>query len=148
VRIHDLLSNALIAERDRHPDQDPIQDELWDAGWTETYVAEGYLDQIYISPEYLRSDGSYDVQAYLDIRGADWALETDLNQEAHFQEASRLRSKVEWLMGSALVLTLTLLFYTLAEVVTHGVKYIFVIVGSGLFALGILSFLAIELFVA
>jgi hypothetical protein len=148
VRIHDLLSDAFIAERDRHPDLDPIQDDLWDAGWTETYVAESYLDQIPLNPEYLRSDGSYDVQAYLDIQGADWALEADLNQAGHFQEADRLRSKVQWLMACALVLTLTLFFYTLAEVISHGVKYVLVVVGTCLFSIGILSALIIELVVA
>jgi hypothetical protein len=144
VRIHDQISHNLIAERDRYPGEDPIRDELWDEGWTETYVAESYLDQLALSPEYLRSDGSYDEQAYLDIQGAEWALKADFNREGHFAEAERLRTKVQLLMGVAFILGVALFFYTLAEVVTHKSKYAFVVLGSGVFVVALVAMLVIE----
>jgi hypothetical protein len=148
VRIHDQLSSDLIAERNQYPDGDPTRDRLWDEGWTETYVAESYLDKIYVRPEYLRADGSYDEQAALDLNIAHWALESDFNREGHFAEADRLRTKVQWLMGVALVLAVTLLFYTLAEVVTHNIKYLFVGLGTGVFLMAIVGAVAIELIMA
>jgi predicted nucleic acid-binding Zn ribbon protein len=148
VRIHDQLSHDLIAQRDRYPSEDPIRDQLWDEGWTETYVAEGYLAQLNLSPEYLRSDGSYDEQAYLDIQGAEWALRAEFNREGHFAEAERLRTKVQLLMGVAFILVMALFFYTLAEVVTHAVKYVFVALGSGVFAIALVAMLVIELTMA
>jgi predicted nucleic acid-binding Zn ribbon protein len=148
VRIHDQLSHDLIAERDQYPSGDPARDRLWDEGWTETRVAEAYLDQIYISPEYIRSDGSYDEQAALDINIAHWALETDFNREGHFAEANRLRAKVQWLIGVASILTITLLFYTLAEVITHATKYLFLVLGTGTFIVAIIATLAIELIIS
>jgi hypothetical protein len=148
VRIHDLLSSDLIAERDQYPDGDPIRDRLWDEGWTETYVAESYLDKIYVRPEYLRADGSYDEQAALDLNIAHWALESDLNRESHFAEADRLRSKVQRLMGVALVLAVVLVFYTLAEVISRKAKYLFVALGTGVFLVAVVGAVAIELVMA
>jgi hypothetical protein len=148
VRIHDQVSQALIAERDLYPNEAPIRDELWDEGWTETHVAESYLDQLDLSPEVLHSDGSYNAQAYLDIQGAHRALEADFNREGHFAEAERLRTKVQLLMGVAFILGLALFFYTLAEVITHGSKYIFVVLGSGVFAVALVAILVIELMMA
>jgi len=145
VRIHDLLSESLIAERDGYPDDDPPRDRLWNEGWTETYVAEGYLDQIDLRPEYLHPDGSYNKQAFLDIQGAEWALRVDFNTREHFSEADRLRTKVQRLMGVALVLSVALVFYTVAEVVNHTIKYLFVVLGSLVFALAIVATLVIEL---
>ena len=148
VRIHDLLGGSLIDERDLHPASDPVQSRLWDEGWTETFVAEAYLDQIDLRPEYLHPDGSYDEQAYLDIQAAESALASDLNREGHFSEADRLRSKVQLLVGVALILSLTLFFYTLAEIVDHRVKWLFLILGTGFFAIALMAGLAIELVLA
>ena len=148
VRIHNQLSRDLIEQRNQYPDDDPVRSQLWDEAWTETFVAETYQNKIYISPEYLRSDGSYDQQAALDINVAHWALESDFNREGHFAESDRLRTRVQWLMAVALVLALTLLFYTLAEVVNHSIKYLFLGLGSAIFVVAIVAMLAIEWFVA
>jgi hypothetical protein len=145
VRIHDQLSHDLNAERDQYPSGDPARDRLWDEGWTETYVAEAYLGEIYIPPEHIRPDGSYDEQAALDINIAHRALEADFNREGHFAEANRLRAKVQWLMGVAFILTITLLFYTLAEVITHAIKYLFLVLGTAAFIVVIIATLVIEL---
>jgi predicted nucleic acid-binding Zn ribbon protein len=148
VRIHDQLSHDLVVERDRYPSEDPARDRLWDEGWTETRVAEAYLDEIYVHPEYIRPDGSYDEQAALDISIAHWALEADLDREGHFAEAQRLRVKVRWMMGLAVVLAVTLLFYTLAEVIARAIKYLFLVLGSATFLVAIIAMLVIELVMA
>ena len=145
VRIHDQLGSSLIDERDRYSDQDPAREQLWDEGWTETHVAESYLDQLDLRPEVLNPDGSLDKQAYLDIQGAEWALAVDTNREGHFGEADRLRSKVQLLLGVALVLSMTLFFYTLAEVIDHGVKWLFLVLGTGLFAIAIIAAIMVEM---
>lgn len=148
VRIHNQLSRDLIEQRNQYPDDDPIRTQLWDEAWTETFVAESYQDKIYISPEYLRSDGSYDQQAALDISIAHWALESDFNRDRHFDEADRLRTRVQWLMVVAFVLALVLFFYTLAEVITHPLKYLLVGLGSAIFVVAIVAMIAIEVFMA
>jgi len=148
VRIHDQLSHDLNTERDQYPSGDPARDRLWGEGWTETRVAEAYLDEIYFPPEHIRSDGSYDEQAALDINIAHRALEADFNREEHFVEANRLRAKVQWLIGVALILTVTLLFYTLAEVITHAIKYLFLVLGTATFIIVIIGTLMIELIMA
>lgn len=148
VRIHDQLSHDLNAERDQYPSGDPARDRLWDEGWTETYVAEAYLGEIYIPSEHIRPDGSYDEQAALDINIAHRALEADFNREGHFAEANRLRAKVQWLMGVAFTLTITLLLYTLAEVITHAIKYLFLVLGTAAFIVVIIATVVIELSMA
>lgn len=136
VRIHDALSKSLAQERDLYPDGDPIRTRLWDEGWTETFVAEEYLDQVTIRPEYIRADGNYDGQAAQDIDMAALSLTTDFDsQSRYFAEAEHLRLKGQRLTALALFLSTSLLFYTLAEVVTHPIKYLFVILGSGVFLL-------------
>lgn len=145
VRIHDQLSQDLLAARAQYPKADPARDRLWDEGWNETHVAEAYLDQIELLPEYLRPDGSYDRQAALDIKTAERSLSVDLNRQGYFDEADHLRSKVQLLMGVALLLTISLLCYTLAEVITRSIKYLFVALGTGVFVLALLAALAIEL---
>lgn len=145
VRIHDALSNGLARERDLYPNKDPNRTRLWDEGWTETFVAEEYLDQVTIRPEYIRADGSYDGQAAQDIDMAGLALTADFDpQGRYFAEADGLRLKTQRLTALALFLSTSLLFYTLAEVVTHPVKYVFVILGSGVFLLFGLLWPAIE----
>jgi hypothetical protein len=148
VRIHDQLSHDLIASRDLYPDEDPTRERLWDEGWTETHVAEAYLDQLNLLPEYLRPDSSFDQTAALDIKVAERALTADFNREGHFAEADRLRAKIELLMGVALVLTVSLMFYALAEVIIRPIKYLFVALGTGIFFLAFLAALAIELMLA
>jgi hypothetical protein len=145
VRIHNLLSQALFAEREQYPDGDPARDRLWDEGWTETHVAEAYLDNVNIRPEHIRPDGSYDGQAAQDIDMAHRSLDADFNREEHFDQADHLRVKAQWLTGIAFLLTFTLLFYTLAEVITHASKYLFLILGSGIFIMVLLAFPVIEL---
>lgn len=144
-RIHGQLSQDLVAEHDRYPEEDPARSRLWDEAWIETLVAEAYLNRIYIGPESIRADGNVDEQAALDIAIAHWALEADLEPEAHFAEADRLRTKVQWLMGLAILLALTLLLYTLAEVITRGIKILFLVLGSGTFVIAIIGMVAVEL---
>jgi len=148
VRIHNQLSRDLIQQRDQYSDDDPVRSQLWDEAWTETFVAESYLDKIYISPEYLRSDGSYDQQAALDINVAHWALESDFNREGHFAKSDQLRTRVQWLMVIAFVLALVLFFYTLAEVITHPLKYLLVGLGTATFIVALVAMVAIELVMA
>lgn len=146
VRIHDLLSNSLLQEYEWYPGGDPTRDRLWDEAWTEIFVAEAYLDQVDVRPEYIRPDGSYNGRAAQDIDMAHRALDADFDpQGKHFANADRLRGKVQWLMGLAFILSFSLLFYTLAEVITHKLKYLFFGLGSTIFALVIVALPLIEI---
>ena len=147
-RVHNQLSHDLFAERDEYPAGDPAQDRLWDEAWIETRIAEAYLNEIYVPPEHLRPDGSYDGQAALNLAMAHRALELDFDRERHFAEADRLRSKVQLLIGVALVLGVVLLFYTLAEVTQRAAKYVFLVLGTATFVLAIIAALVIELTMA
>jgi hypothetical protein len=147
-RIHNQLSHSLFAERDEYPAGDPARDQLWDEAWIETRIAEAYLNEIYVPPEHLRPDGSYDGQAALNLSMAHRALELDFDRERHFAEADHLRSKVQLLIGVALVLGVVLLFYTLAEVTKRTAKYVFLVLGTATLVLAIIAALVIELTMA
>jgi hypothetical protein len=145
VRIHDLLSESLTVERERYPSSDSVRDQLWHQAWTENIVAEEYLDQVDIGPEYIRPDGSYDGQAAQDIDMAQRALAADFDpQGRNFSEADRLRGKAHQLMGLALVLTVALFFYTLAEVIEHASKYVCFALGSVVFVFVLVALPLIE----
>lgn len=145
VRIHDLLSQDLVATSEELPQDSPDSDRAWDDGWTETYVAEEYLDQVAIRSDYIRPDGSYDGQAAQDIDMAERALLSDFDPTGrHFAEADQLRVKTFWLTGLALFLSLSLVFYALAEVIAHPVKYLCVLIGSLIFALFFIAWPILE----
>jgi uncharacterized Tic20 family protein len=146
VRIHDLLSQGLIAESALYPGEDPNSSRLWEDAWTEVFVAEQYLNQVDIRPEYIRPDGSYDGQAAQDIDMAHRALGADFDpQGRHFTEADSLRARVQWFVGLALVLSLALLFYTLASVINHPSRFLFFALGSAVFLLVLAGFVLVEL---
>jgi hypothetical protein len=134
VRIHDLLSESLTKEREQYPQDDPRVDQLWYQAWTENLVAEEYLDQVDIAPEYIRTDGSYDGQAARDVDMAQRALAADFDVVGrNFSEADRLRSKAQQLVALATVLGVALFFYTLAEVIERAFKYVCFALGSAVF---------------
>lgn len=146
VRIHDTLSRNLLADSERRASDDPRRTRLWDDGWTEIFVAEAYLEQVNVRPEYIRPDGSYDGQAAQDIDMAQRALSTDFDpQSRNFARADQLRSKVRWLIGLALVLSVALFCYTLATVIQRRLKYVFFAVGSAIFVVVIVGTIAVEL---
>ncbi len=145
VRIHDLLSRNLAADAEELPYNATDRDIMWEDGWTETYVAEQYLDRITIRSDYIRPDGSYDGQAAQDIDMAERALLNDFDPNGrHFAEADRMRVKTLWLTGLALFLSLSLVFYTLAEVIVHPVKYLCVTIGSLIFVLFFIAWPILE----
>lgn len=149
VRIHDVLSLNLLADSERRPGGDPKSTQLWDEGWTEIFVAEEYLDQVDVRPEYIRPDGSYDGKAAQDIDMAQRSLSTNFDPQGRsFALADRLRTKLLWLVGLALVLSLALLCYTLATVIERRLKYVFFALGSGIFLLVLVGTLLVELGVA
>jgi hypothetical protein len=130
VRIHDRLSEDLLVEYERYPSSSPTRDHLWAEAWTEIFVAEAYLDQVNIRPEYIRTDGSYDGRAAQDVDLAHRALNSDFAADRRFDQADLLRGKAQWLMGLAPVLSVALLFYTLAEVITTRLRYVCFALGS------------------
>ncbi len=149
VRIHDTLSRNLIADSERRAADDPKRIPLWDEGWTEIFVAEAYLEEVNIRPEYVRPDGSYDGRAAQDIDMAQRALSTDFDpQGRHFAHADLLRARMHWLIGLALVLSVALFCYTLATVIQRRLKYVFFALGSAIFALVIVGAIIVELALA
>jgi len=145
VRIHDLLSNSLAQQSEKYPGENPERGRLWDAAWTEVFVAEGYLDQVDIQPEYIRADGSYDGRAAQDVDLAHRALGADLDPQGHhFARADRMRAKVQSLMTLALILSAALLLCTLAGVIKHPVKYLFLGLGCAVLVLVIVLLPMIE----
>lgn len=146
VRIHDALSLNLVADSERRAADDPKGSQYWSDAWTEIFVAEAYLEQVDIRPEYIRADGSYDGQAAQDIDMAERSLSTDFDpQGQHFGRADRLRTRVLWLVGLTLVLAGALLCYTLATVIQRGLKYVFFALGSVLSILVVVGAVLVEL---
>jgi hypothetical protein len=73
---------------------------------------QGSFESRYVDP-----DGTYALQRQLDEAQADAARERDLNPNPHFAEADALRVKTSDLLIALMILSLSLIFFTLVETV-------------------------------
>jgi hypothetical protein len=110
--------------------------EAWDVATT---------NQGFFPNRYLDEQGNYDIQRELGEAWAEAQQIKDLNPEPHFAEADHLRSKANWLVGAIIILSIALLFYTLAEGMSSMLKYVLALGGTVSLLAGITITLIVEL---
>ncbi len=109
--------------------------EAWDIADT---IAE-FFPLRYVNP-----DGTYNVNREL---GEQWAAASehkDLNPERHYVKADKAREKGNRFFYALVGLGFSLWFFTIAEAVHRGIKYVFAMLGMFLFVGGSVAALMIE----
>ncbi len=96
------------------------------------------LQSGFFPSRYLRPDGTYDAQRELDERLADAQRSRDTRYDVHFKEADTHRLKVGRLVTMLIVLSVSFWMFTLAQILDHGIKYVFA--AGGLLFLAVGSF--------
>ncbi|HID64039.1 MAG TPA: hypothetical protein EYP49_15075 [Anaerolineae bacterium] len=93
---------------------------------------------------YQKADGSLDLDRRLkEIRSENQDL-ASLDPSTAFREADRAYLESELLVGSIIGLTASVFFLSMAEVIRRRLRYLFIAMGIGVFALAMLSILGIE----
>lgn len=82
------------------------------------------IQQQRFSRRFVQRDGSYDIDKQLSTLYADRAQQRNLNAAPSFAEADRLRLKVSWLQGTVIPLTVSLIFFTLAEALSRRLRWL------------------------
>lgn len=80
--------------------------------------------------QYLNRDGTYNIQRQLGEALADAARKKDINPDPHYVEADVFRSQADKLLIALTALVISLVFYTLIEVVSDRLRYVLVTAGS------------------
>lgn len=93
---------------------------------------------------YLNRDGSYNVKRELGESWADAAQQEDLNPEAHFVEADRLRKKTNQLVLAVTILALSLVSLTIAESAPDKFKLPLTALGALIMIAGVVAALYFE----
>jgi hypothetical protein len=86
---------------------------------------------------YLNRDGQYDIDRELGEAWAEAASKKDLYPEPHFALADALRAKVSRLLTIIIILTAAVWFFTLAQSLRHGIRYMCMLGGLGLTLVGV-----------
>ena len=95
---------------------------------------------------YQKADGSLELDRRLkEIRSENPDL-ASLDPSTAFWEAGRAYLESQLLVGSIIGLTASVLFLSMAEVIQRRLRYLFITIGAGLFALAMLSILGIEVY--
>lgn len=95
--------------------------------------------------EYLNRDGTYGLLRQTGEFVANASREKDINPQPSFDEADTLRSHTDRLLIALSVLVIALLFYTLIEATDNKkVKYLLLVVGTGVFLVGIVGAFLLE----
>jgi hypothetical protein len=104
--------------------------------------------RLFFPARYLNRDGSYATQRELGEAWAEAGQALDLDPEPHFAEADQLRTKTNWLVAIFMALSLSLLFYTLAEGLhpeRRSLRYAMAITGTLFLLITIGATVAVEL---
>lgn len=106
------------------------------------------INRLFFPQRYLNRDGSYNSERQLSEAWAQASQEVDLDAEAHFDAADAERNKISLLIGVIIVLTISLVFYTLAEglhPVRRGLRVITAVGGTIFLVGGIAGAIVIEI---
>jgi hypothetical protein len=106
--------------------------------------------QMFFPANYLDGDMYYSVDREFDEAWAQASQDLDLYPAPHFERASQLRGKAVFLTSVFILLSLSLLFYTLAEGLHRSrgfLRYGAAFVATACLLLGIVTVAAIELLI-
>lgn len=95
--------------------------------------------------KFLNRNGSYALQRELGEYFADAAKEKDLQPNASYEEADKLRNKTNQLLMAVTVLAVGLVFYSLIEAMSKGLRYPLLGLGSLCLVAGLVYAVMIEL---
>jgi hypothetical protein len=132
--IYDDLSSASAEQFDI---LDRQKTEAWD-------LATELQESSFFRSRYLDREGNYDTARELDELQADAARQKDLNPDPHFALSDRLRAKSTTLVSILIPLAAALWCLTLAESLTHNVKYLLAGGGTLLLAASIIALIVVE----
>lgn len=95
--------------------------------------------------QYLNRDGTYALNRQTGEFTADAARERDINPQPSFDEADALRSHTDRLLIALSVLVIALVFFTLIETTdSKKLKYLLLVIGTGIFLAGVLGAFLLE----
>ncbi|MCB0036054.1 MAG: hypothetical protein KDE51_18615 [Anaerolineales bacterium] len=103
--------------------------------------------RLFFPSRYLNRDGSYDIERQLGEELAQAGQLLDLDAQAHFDEADGQRDKSALIIGNIIVLTISLLFYTVAEGLhteQHTLRRWTMILGTALLVISVIGSFIIE----
>ena len=86
----------------------------------------------------------YDKERELGEAWADAARRLDIEPEPHFALSDRARLNTIWLVAVVIMLSLSLWFYSLAQTLSHAIKYALVAIGSAFLLAGAGAVVIIE----
>ncbi len=141
--IHNTYADRLKEDMDRYPSDDPKGTALYYESLIHSDEASAIFGQL--SRDYLRADGTYDQQGFLDSEWLNSARDKDLRPESHFAQAAATRKKAEKLVGLMVILSMPLFLYTLSEIIKHPIRYMVAGVASFVFLLVIVMAMFVEM---
>jgi hypothetical protein len=95
--------------------------------------------------KYLKSDGTYDLEKRFADLEAEWPDLMALNPQASFALADRYASEQRWLTIGTVVLAISLFWLGLAEILSGRARSVNLTLGVGVFLIGLLFFLIVEI---
>jgi hypothetical protein len=140
--IHDTYADRLREDMDRYPSDDPKGTALYYESLIHSDEASVIFGQL--SRDYLRADGSYDQQGFLDTAWLNSTHDKDLRPEPYFAQAAAARHKAEKLVGLMVILSMPLFLYTLSEIIKHPIRYMVAGVASLIFFVVIVGAIIVE----
>ncbi len=93
---------------------------------------------------YQNADGTYDLQKRFDSLEAGIPEIRDLNPQASFQLADRYFSEQRWLTVITVILAISLFWLALAEISGRKLRVLTLIIGAGIYGMGVVGFILIE----
>jgi len=95
-------------------------------------------------PKYLMSDGTYDLEKrFTDLEGENVEL-SQLDPQATFDQAKSYFSQKRWVSVAIILLAISLLWLTLAEISSKWMTTLTLVLGVGSFLLGVFWLAAVE----
>jgi hypothetical protein len=93
---------------------------------------------------YQKADGTYDLQKRFDMLQAESPDLSGLDPQASFLLAGRYYAEQRWLIVASVLLAISLFWLALAEISGEKLRLTILIIGAGVYALGLAALIVIE----
>jgi hypothetical protein len=104
----------------------------------------GEMRHNFFSAAYLNENSSYNLERELDEAWAEDLQSNDLDSGSHFELADGLRSQSIYLMADITAFSISFFLFTLAEVIKHRWRILFLVLGILAMLIGLLVVLVVE----
>jgi hypothetical protein len=139
------LGNRLADDLNASADIDPGKLEALEQTRSDSWGIAYGLQSLFFPSRYLRPDGTYDFEREMDEEDSESERQRDVKPALHFTRADALRLKSNLLIGTLVLLGLSLWNFTCAQILERSIKYGFAIGGLLLLGASLLSAGLIEL---